>query len=78
MIGSPSAVIGIGPLIICRIPTSLSIGMRAAASSASGAKRSKSGCRSSGPKACGIPSAPQGRVFVSQPPTAKAPGSGFT
>ena len=27
---------------------------------------------------CAMPSAPQGRVFVSQPPTANAPGSGFT
>ena len=78
MIGSPSAVIGIGPLIICRMPISFSAGMRAAAASAIGAKRSKSGCSSSGPKSARMPSAPQGGVFVSQPPTASAPGSGFT
>ncbi len=60
MIGSPSAVIGIGPLIICRMPTSFSTGMRAPAASASGAKRSKSGCSSSGPKSLRMPSAPHG------------------
>ena len=63
MIGSPSAVIGIGPLINCRMPISFSTGIRAAAASASGAKRSKSGCSSSGPKSGRMPvGAPRRRV----------------
>jgi hypothetical protein len=78
MIGSPSAVIGIGPLISCRIPSSFNSGIRCAAASASGAKRSKSGGNSSGPKVAAMPPAPHERVLGSQPPTASAPGSGFT
>ena len=78
MIGSPSAVIGIGPLIICRMPTSFSTGMRAPRRFGQRREAIEVRLQQFGPKSCAMPFAPHGGVFDSQPPTASAPGSGFT
>ena len=77
MIGSPSGEIGIAPLMIVRMPISFSTGMRSAAGSAKGSSRSMLGWNSSRPKLARHAGLAEGRVSSSQPPIAKAPGSGL-
>ena len=77
MIGSPSGEIGIAPLMIVRIPISFSTGMRSAAGSMNASSRSMLGWNSSRSKPAGMPVSPKVGVSASQPPIAKAPGSGL-
>ena len=69
---------GIGPLIICLMPTLFKTGVISPANSASGKNRSKFSGKSCLTKSPGIVGEPNGKVSSSYPPTTKrAPTSGL-